>query len=201
MKKNSKLVLLGAALSVTAGVGLFGASVNADEVINAGKYTENVQQLQKIFTDKNKNFTLEKIKVENNKDNSQEPIYKLEGFDSKKNKEAEMKVNADKTSDVLKNKTERMDSEDKKEATALNADNVKKTPEDAINLAKKYANTQDNATEWSLSTEKVKGKEVPVYKVEFEKKTSSASDKTKTTKVKLNAETGDKISVKTENDD
>lgn len=201
MKKNSKLVLLGATLSVTAGVGLFGASVNADEVINAGKYTENVQQLQKIFTDKNKNFTLEKIKVENNKDNSQEPIYKLEGFDSKKNKEAEMKVNADKTSDVLKNKTERMDSEDKKEATALNADNVKKTPEDAINLAKKYANTQDNATEWSLSTEKVKGKEVPVYKVEFEKKTSSASDKTKTTKVKLNAETGDKISVKTENDD
>lgn len=201
MKKNSKLVLLGAALSVTASVGLFGASVNADEVINAGKYTENVQQLQKIFTDKNKNFTLEKIKVENNKDNSQEPIYELEGFDSKKNKEAEMKVNADKTSDVLKNKTERMDSEDKKEATALNADNVKKTPEDAINLAKKYANTQDNATKWSLSTEKVKGKEVPVYKVEFEKKTSSASDKTKTTKVKLNAETGNKISVKIENDD
>lgn len=198
MKKNNKLVLLGAALSITAGLGLMSTNVNADEVINAGKYTENVEQLQKIFTEKNKNFSLEEVTVENNKDNKQQPVYKMKGFDSKKTKEADLKVNADKTSEVIKNKTEKMDKDDKADAVAIDVKNVKKNPTDAINLAKKYANVNTDATEWSLEMDKVKGKETPVYKVEFEtKKDSQKKDDTKKV-VKLNATTGDKISVKTD---
>ena len=36
MKKNNKLVLLGVALTMTAGLGMASANVNADQVINAG---------------------------------------------------------------------------------------------------------------------------------------------------------------------
>ena len=67
MKKNNKLVLLGAALTMTAGLSMVGASVNADQVINAGQYTESAQQLQQIFTNKNKNFSLKEVSVENQK--------------------------------------------------------------------------------------------------------------------------------------
>ena len=222
MKRNNKLVLLGAALSMTAGIGILGASVNADEVINAGKYTQNVTQLQKIFTNKNKDFSLEEVSVENNKDNGQQPVYKLEGFNSKKTKEAKMKVNAEKTSDVIKNKTKKMDADDKSDAVAIDTKNVKKNPNDAINLAKKYANENGNATEWTLKMDKVNGRETPVYKIEFESqqnnssssekaaksssKTKSSSSKKSSSKentekktVKLNATNGNKISV--ENDD
>ena len=82
MKKNNKLVLLGAALTVTAGLGMASANVNADQVINAGQYTESAQQLQQIFTNKNKNFSLKEVSVENHNDNKQKPVYELEGFNA-----------------------------------------------------------------------------------------------------------------------
>ena len=228
MKKNNKLVLLGAALTMTAGLSMVGASVNADQVINAGQYTESAQQLQQIFTNKNKNFSLKEVSVENHNDNKQEPVYELEGFNAKKTQSAKMVVNAEKTNEVIKNKTKKMSSSDKKDANALNVNDVKKSPVDAINLAKKYANVTGNPTSWKLEMNKVNGKETPVYKVEFDgtataassssassaksssvknakaKKSSKASSKkaTKSAKkvtVKLNATNGNKIAV--ENDD
>ncbi|WP_283597058.1 hypothetical protein [Ligilactobacillus aviarius] len=228
MKKNNKLVLLGVALTMTAGLGMASANVNADQVINAGQYTESAQQLQQIFTNKNKNFSLKEVSVENHNDNKQEPVYELEGFNAKKTQSAKMIVNAEKTNEVIKNKTKKMSSSDKKDANALNVNDVKKNPVDAINLAKKYANITGNPTSWKLEMNKVNGKETPVYKVEFDgtataasssaaslvksssvkntkaKKSSKASSK-KTTKnnkevtVKLNAINGNKIAV--ENDD
>ena len=228
MKKNNKLVLLGAALTVTAGLGMASASVNADQVINAGQYTESAQQLQQIFTNKNKNFSLKEVSVENHNDNKQEPVYELEGFNAKKTQSAKMIVNAEKTNEVIKNKTKKMSSSDKKDANALNVNDVKKSPVDAINLAKKYANVTGNPTSWKLEMTKVNGNETPVYEVEFDgtataasssaassaksssvkntkaKKSSKASSKkaTKSAKkvtVKLNATNGNKIAV--ENDD
>ena len=228
MKKNNKLVLLGVALTMTAGLGMASANVNADQVINAGQYTESAQQLQQIFTTKNKNFSLKEVSVENHNDNKQEPVYELEGFNAKKTQSAKMIVNAQKTNEVIKNKTKKMSSSDKKDANALNVNDVKKSPVDAINLAKKYANVTGNPTSWKLEMNKVNGKETPVYKVEFDgtataasssaassaksssvkntkaKKSSKASSKkaTKSAKkvtVKLNATNGNKIAV--ENDD
>lgn len=228
MKKNNKLVLLGAALTMTAGLSMVGASVNADQVINAGQYTESAQQLQQIFTNKNKNFSLKEVSVENHNDNKQEPVYELEGFNAKKTQSAKMIVNAQKTNEVIKNKTKKMSSSDKKDANALNVNDVKKSPVDAINLAKKYANVTGNPTSWKLEMNKVNGKETPVYKVEFDgtataasssaassaksssvkstkaKKSSKASSKkaiknAKKVTVKLNATNGNKIAV--ENDD
>ena len=228
MKKNNKLVLLGAALTMTAGLSMVGASVNADQVINAGQYTESAQQLQQIFTNKNKNFSLKEVSVENHNDNKQEPVYELEGFNAKKTQSAKMIVNAEKTNEVIKNKTKKMSSSDKKDANALNVNDVKKSPVDAINLAKKYANVTGNPTSWKLEMNKVNGKETPVYKVEFDgtataasssaassaksssvkntkaKKSSKASSKkaiknAKKVTVKLNAINGNKIAV--ENDD
>lgn len=228
MKKNNKLVLLGAALTMTAGLSMVGASVNADQVINAGQYTESAQQLQQIFTNKNKNFSLKEVSVENHNDNKQEPVYELEGFNAKKTQSAKMVVNAEKTNEVIKNKTKKMSSSDKKDANALNVNDVKKSPVDAINLAKKYANVTGNPTSWKLEMTKVNGNETPVYEVEFDgtataassssassvksssvkstkaKKGSKASSKkaTKSSKkvtVKLNATNGNKIAV--ENDD
>ena len=228
MKKNNKLVLLGAALTMTAGLSMAGASVNADQVINAGQYTESAQQLQQIFTNKNKNFSLKEVSVENHNDNKQEPVYELEGFNAKKTQSAKMVVNAEKTNEVIKNKTKKMSSSDKKDANALNVNDVKKSPVDAINLAKKYANVTGNPTSWKLEMTKVNGNETPVYEVEFDgtataassssassaksssvknakaKKSSKASSKkaTKSAKkvtVKLNATNGNKIAV--ENDD
>ena len=228
MKKNNKLVLLGAALTMTAGLSMVGASVNADQVINAGQYTESTQQLQQIFTNKNKNFSLKEVSVENHNDNKQEPVYELEGFNAKKTQSAKMVVNAEKTNEVIKNKTKKMSSSDKKDANALNVNDVKKSPVDAINLAKKYANVTGNPTSWKLEMTKVNGNETPVYEIEFDgtataassssassaksssvkstkaKKGSKASSKkaTKSSKkvtVKLNATNGNKIAV--ENDD
>ena len=228
MKKNNKLVLLGAALTMTAGLSMVGASVNADQVINAGQYTESAQQLQQIFTNKNKNFSLKEVSVENHNDNKQEPVYELEGFNAKKTQSAKMVVNAEKTNEVIKNKTKKMSSSDKKDANALNVNDVKKSPVDAINLAKKYANVTGNPTSWKLEMTKVNGNETPVCEVEFDgtataassssassaksssvknakaKKSSKASSKkaTKSAKkvtVKLNATNGNKIAV--ENDD
>ena len=228
MKKNNKLVLFGAALTMTAGLSMVGASVNADQVINAGQYTESAQQLQQIFTNKNKNFSLKEVSVENHNDNKQEPVYELEGFNAKKTQSAKMVVNAEKTNEVIKNKTKKMSSSDKKDANALNVNDVKKSPVDAINLAKKYANVTGNPTSWKLEMTKVNGNETPVYEVEFDgtataassssassaksssvknakaKKSSKASSKkaTKSAKkvtVKLNATNGNKIAV--ENDD
>ena len=228
MKKNNKLVLLGAALTMTAGLSMVGASVNADQVINAGQYTESAQQLQQIFTNKNKNFSLKEVSVENHNDNKQEPVYELEGFNAKKTQSVKMIVNAEKTNEVIKNKTKKMSSNDKKDANALNVNDVKKSPADAINLAKKYANVTGNPTSWKLEMTKVNGNETPVYEVEFDgtataassssassvksssvknakaKKSSKASSKkaTKSAKkvtVKLNATNGNKIAV--ENDD
>lgn len=228
MKKNNKLVLLGVALTMTAGLGMASANVNADQVINAGQYTESAQQLQQIFTNKNKNFSLKEVSVENHNDNKQEPVYELEGFNAKKTQSAKMVVNAEKTNEVIKNKTKKMSSSDKKDANALNVNDVKKSPVDAINLAKKYANVTGNPTSWKLEMTKVNGNETPVYEVEFDgtataassssassaksssvknakaKKSSKASSKkaTKSAKkvtVKLNATNGNKIAV--ENDD
>ncbi len=228
MKKNNKLVLLGAALTMTAGLSMVGASVNADQVINAGQYTESAQQLQQIFTNKNKNFSLKEVSVENYNDNKQEPVYELEGFNAKKTQSAKMVINAEKTNEVIKNKTKKMSSSDKKDANALNVNDVKKSPVDAINLAKKYANVTGNPTSWKLEMTKANGNETPVYEVEFDgtatavssssassaksssvknakaKKSSKASSKkaTKSAKkvtVKLNATNGNKIAV--ENDD
>ena len=228
MKKNNKLVLLGAALTMTVGLGMASANVNADQVINAGQYTESAQQLQQIFTNKNKNFSLKEVSVENHNDNKQEPVYELEGFNAKKTQSAKMIVNAQKTNEVIKNKTKKMSSSDKKDANALNVNDVKKSPVDAINLAKKYANVTGNPTSWKLEMTKVNGNETPVYEVEFDgtataassssassaksssvknakaKKSSKASSKkaTKSAKkvtVKLNATNGNKIAV--ENDD
>ena len=228
MKKNNKLVLLGAALTMTAGLSMVGASVNADQVINAGQYTESAQQLQQIFTNKNKNFSLKEVSVENHNDNKQEPVYELEGFNAKKTQSAKMIVNAEKTNEVIKNKTKKMSSSDKKDANALNVNDVKKSPVDAINLAKKYANVTGNPTSWKLEMTKVNGNETPVYEVEFDgtataasssaassaksssvkntkaKKSSKASSKkaiknAKKVTVKLNAINGNKIAV--ENDD
>lgn len=228
MKKNNKLVLLGAALTMTAGLSMVGASVNADQVINAGQYTESAQQLQQIFTNKNKNFSLKEVSVENHNDNKQEPVYELEGFNAKKTQSAKMVVNAEKTNEVIKNKTKKMSSSDKKDANALNVNDVKKSPVDAINLAKKYANVTGNPTSWKLEMTKVNGNETPVYEVEFDgtatatssssassaksssvkntkaKKSSKASSKkaiknAKKVTVKLNATNGNKIAV--ENDD
>ena len=228
MKKNNKLVLLGVALTMTAGLGMASANVNADQVINAGQYTESAQQLQQIFTNKNKNFSLKEVSVENHNDNKQEPVYELEGFNAKKTQSAKMIVNAEKTNEVIKNKTKKMSSSDKKDANALNVNDVKKSPVDAINLAKKYANVTGNPTSWKLEMTKVNGNETPVYEIEFNgtataassssassaksssvkstkaKKGSKASSKkaTKSSKkvtVKLNATNGNKIAV--ENDD
>ena len=228
MKKNNKLVLLGAALTMTAGLSMVGASVNADQVINAGQYTESAQQLQQIFTNKNKDFSLKEVSVENHNDNKQEPVYELEGFNAKKTQSAKMIVNAEKTNEVIKNKTKKMSSSDKKDANALNVNDVKKSPVDAINLAKKYANVTGNPTSWKLEMTKVNGNETPVYEVEFDgtataasssaassaksssvkntkaKKSSKASSKkaiknAKKVTVKLNAINGNKIAV--ENDD
>ena len=228
MKKNNKLVLLGAALTMTAGLSMVGASVNADQVINAGQYTESAQQLQQIFTNKNKNFSLKEVSVENHNDNKQEPVYELEGFNAKKTQSAKMIVNAEKTNEVIKNKTKKMSSSDKKDANALNVNDVKKSPVDAINLAKKYANITGNPTSWKLEMTKVNGNETPVYEIEFNgtataassssassaksssvkstkaKKSSKASSKkaiknAKKVTVKLNATNGNKIAV--ENDD
>ncbi|KRM52064.1 PepSY domain-containing protein [Ligilactobacillus araffinosus] len=226
MKKNNKLVLLGAALTMTAGFSMIGASVNADQVINAGQYTENAQQLQQIFTNKNKNFSLKEVSVENHSDNKQEPVYELKGFNAKKTQSAKMVVNAEKTNQIIKNKTKKMSSSDKKDANALNINDVKKSPVDAINLAKKYANVNGNPTSWKLEMKKVNGTETPVYEVEFDgtvtavssssvssaksssvkdakaKKSSKASSKAaksnKKVTVKLNATNGNKISVKNE---
>ncbi|GAA0813317.1 PepSY domain-containing protein [Ligilactobacillus aviarius] len=228
MKKNNKLVLLGAALTMTAGLSMVSASVNADQVINAGQYTESAQQLQQIFTNKNKNFSLKEVSVENHNDNKQEPVYELEGFNAKKTQSAKMVVNAEKTNEVIKNKTKKMSSSDKKDANALNVNDVKKSPVDAINLAKKYANVTGNPTSWKLEMTKVNGNETPVYEIEFNgtataasssstssaksssvkstkaKKSSKASSKkaiknAKKVTVKLNATNGNKIAV--ENDD
>ena len=228
MKKNNKLVLLGVALTMTAGLGMASANVNADQVINAGQYTESAQQLQQIFTNKNKNFSLKEVSVENHNDNKQEPVYELEGFNAKKTQSAKMIVNAEKTNEVIKNKTKKMSSSDKKDANALNVNDVKKSPVDAINLAKKYANVTGNPTSWKLEMTKVNGNETPVYEVEFDgtataasssaassaksssvkntkaKKSSKASSKkaiknAKKVTVKLNAINGNKIAV--ENDD
>ena len=228
MKKNNKLVLLGVALTMTVGLGMASANVNADQVINAGQYTESAQQLQQIFTNKNKNFSLKEVSVENHNDNKQEPVYELEGFNAKKTQSAKMIVNAEKTNEVIKNKTKKMSSSDKKDANALNVNDVKKSPVDAINLAKKYANITGNPTSWKLEMTKVNGNETPVYEIEFNgtataassssassaksssvkntkaKKSSKASSKkaTKSSKkvtVKLNATNGNKIAV--ENDD
>ena len=228
MKKNNKLVLLGVALTMTAGLGMASANVNADQVINAGQYTESAQQLQQIFTNKNKNFSLKEVSVENHNDNKQEPVYELEGFNAKKTQSAKMIVNAEKTNEVIKNKTKKMSSSDKKDANALNVNDVKKSPVDAINLAKKYANVTGNPTSWKLEMTKVNGNETPVYEIEFDgtataassssassaksssvkntkaKKSSKASSKkaiknAKKVTVKLNATNGNKIAV--ENDD
>ena len=228
MKKNNKLVLLGVALTMTAGLGMASANVNADQVINAGQYTESAQQLQQIFTNKNKNFSLKEVSVENHNDNKQEPVYELEGFNAKKTQSAKMIINAEKTNEVIKNKTKKMSSSDKKDANALNVNDVKKSPVDAINLAKKYANVTGNPTSWKLEMTKVNGNETPVYEIEFNgtataassssassaksssvkstkaKKSSKASSKkaiknAKKVTVKLNAINGNKIAV--ENDD
>lgn len=228
MKKNNKLVLLGVALTMTAGLGMASANVNADQVINAGQYTESAQQLQQIFTNKNKNFSLKEVSVENHNDNKQEPVYELEGFNAKKTQSAKMIVNAEKTNEIIKNKTKKMSSSDKKDANALNVNDVKKSPVDAINLAKKYANVTGNPTSWKLEMTKVNGNETPVYEIEFNgtataassssassaksssvkstkaKKSSKASSKkaiknAKKVTVKLNATNGNKIAV--ENDD
>ena len=228
MKKNNKLVLLGVALTMTAGLGMASANVNADQVINAGQYTESAQQLQQIFTNKNKNFSLKEVSVENHNDNKQEPVYELEGFNAKKTQSAKMIVNAEKTNEVIKNKTKKMSSSDKKDANALNVNDVKKSPVDAINLAKKYANVTGNPTSWKLEMTKVNGNETPVYEVEFDGTATAASSSSassaksssvKSTKakkgskatskkapkspkkvtVKLNATNGNKIAV--ENDD
>lgn len=228
MKKNNKLVLLGVALTMTVGLGMASANVNADQVINAGQYTESAQQLQQIFTNKNKNFSLKEVFVENHNDNKQEPVYELEGFNAKKTQSAKMIVNAEKTNEIIKNKTKKMSSSDKKDANALNVNDVKKSPVDAINLAKKYANITGNPTSWKLEMTKVNGNETPVYEIEFNgtataassssassaksssvkstkaKKSSKASSKkaiknAKKVTVKLNATNGNKIAV--ENDD
>lgn len=228
MKKNNKLVLLGVALTMTAGLGMASANVNADQVINAGQYTESAQQLQQIFTNKNKNFSLKEVSVENHNDNKQEPVYELEGFNAKKTQSAKVIVNAEKTNEIIKNKTKKMSSSDKKDANALNVNDVKKSPVDAINLAKKYANITGNPTSWKLEMTKVNGNETPVYEIEFNgtataassssassaksssvkstkaKKSSKASSKkaiknAKKVTVKLNATNGNKIAV--ENDD
>ncbi|WP_283599136.1 PepSY domain-containing protein [Ligilactobacillus aviarius] len=228
MKKNNKLVLLGVALTMTVGLGMASANVNADQVINAGQYTESAQQLQQIFTNKNKNFSLKEVSVENHNDNKQEPVYELEGFNAKKTQSAKVIVNAEKTNEIIKNKTKKMSSSDKKDANALNVNDVKKSPVDAINLAKKYANITGNPTSWKLEMTKVNGNETPVYEIEFNgtataassssassaksssvkstkaKKSSKASSKkaiknAKKVTVKLNATNGNKIAV--ENDD
>lgn len=208
MKKNNKLALL-SAITVTAGIGLFSANVNADTYINAAQYTQDAQQLNNIFTNKNKDYSLQTVTVMNNKnkDNKQEPVYKLVGFNKDKTKEVLMKVDANKTSNVVKDKTGKMDSKDKKKAEALDIKDVKKNPTDAINLAKKYANDQSNPTQWTLTTWTHKDKKIPVYKVVFEKNNnanassassakSSSKEKVKKTIVKVNATTGDRISVK-----
>lgn len=214
MKKNNKLILLGTSLTMAVGLGMASVSVNADQVINASQYTESAQQLQQIFTNKNKNFSLEEISVENHSDSKQVPVYELEGFNAKKTKSAKMIVNAEKTNKIIKNKTEKMSSNDKKDADALNVNDIKKNPVDAINLSKKYANINGNPTSWKLEMTKVNGVKTPVYVVEFDgtatatssssvkssKKSSSKSTKNnKKVIVKLNATNGNKISVKEKN--
>lgn len=211
MRKNNKLILLGTSLTMAVGLGMASVSVNADQVINASQYTESAQQLQQIFTNKNKNFSLEEISVENHSDSKQVPVYELEGFNAKKTKSAKMIVNAEKTNKIIKNKTEKMSSSDKRDANALNVNDIKKNPVDAINLSKKYANINGNPTSWKLEMTKVNGVKTPVYVVEFDgtatatssssvkssKKSSSESTKNdKKVIVKLNATNGNKISVK-----
>ena len=187
--KKLKIILLSSMAIMTLGIG----TVSANTKIDAAKYVDNVQDLQKILTDKNKGFILEEVKVENNKDNTKQPIYKIDGFNKNKTEEVEMKVNADKTSDIIKNKTESMDSGDKQEAIGINVNDVKKNPKDAITLAKKYSNENINPSKWLLEMDKVNGKEQPVYKVKF--KISKHSDKI----VTLSAINGDEISIEYDN--
>ncbi len=199
MSAKNKILLTSAALLMGAGLTLsVQTAVHADTndvEINASQYTQSAQDLQKVFTNNNKNFTLSKITVENDQDHKQVPVYKLVGFDSKTDKVAKLKVSATNTSDVLKNRTHKIDKDDDDDKlVALDISNVKKSPSDAINAAKGFAKTSSNPTEWSLVTTKKNKKQTTYYVVKF-------VDNNKETTVKVNANDGSKISVKTSTED
>ncbi|MBU3851565.1 MAG: hypothetical protein H9901_02585 [Candidatus Paralactobacillus gallistercoris] len=198
MAVKNKLLVTGAALLMGTGVTLGVHSIahaDANDVqINASQYTQKAQDLQKVFNNNNKDYTLSKITVENNQDHKQDPVYKLVGFDSKNDKVAKLKVAANNTNDVIKNKTEKVKKHHLKKLTALDINNIKQDPTAAINAAKKFANTNDNPSEWTLVTTKKDKKQMTYYVVKF-------TNKNKETTVKVNAQDGSKIAVKTSNED
>lgn len=186
--KSSKIILV-TIISLILGM----IVVNADTNINAAKYTESIQNLQKKFTNTNKDFVLSEIEVKNNKNNDNQPIYRLRGFNRHKTKKVEMKISANNSSDIIENKVQKLNNSDESIITKIDTSNVKRDPKTAINLAMKYAYETSNPVEWSLKMAKVNGKMEPVYKIKF--KSNRGNNKT----VIENAANGDKISIKCNN--
>lgn len=188
-----KLLTIGIALLI--GIS-FIASVHvahADKQINAGQYTTDIQTLQKIFTTKNEGFNLSEITVENDHDFKTKPVYKMEGFNHQQTQEREMKIAATDIHKTLKNKSERIARDERKHLVAINLNDVKKQPDEAIKAAQKYAGTKNNPSEWQLKAKKRNNQVTTYYQVTF-------VAKHRETTVTVDTTTGDKIKITTEHD-
>ena len=191
MKKTNKILMISSIIGMSLGleVGVANAATN----MNASKYVESIENLQTTFNNKNKGFILNKIEVKESRGKHKRPIYRLEGFNPNDNQKVNMKLNANKPSDIIKNKVRKVDKHNKKQDVGIDANDIKENPAEAINLAKKYSKENNNPIRWTLKMCKVNNKEEPVYKVNF--KNSKHSKKI----VKLNALNGNKISVRNDN--
>lgn len=145
------------------------------QTVNVADYTAAPKKLADTFTKKNHDYKVSEIQLETKHG---EGTYEVKGFDDKAKKE--MKVEYDKSLKEGRAETEAQDAEDQLDNKALNLKDVKKTPKDAINEAKKAVKAQQPSSEWTLKTT---ANNQTVYKVEFEKDNKQAMIDAKTGKV------------------
>lgn len=200
MKKFNikKLSLAAAALGLAVG----GASLVAINQANASTGAQDTQQSQNNNTEQSQNTTgtasinlsqedainkfnekygsksIKEIELEQKKNSY---VYEVEGFDSQN--EYKVKIDAS-NGNILKAKSEKLDSDDKEQALDLN--NVM-TREQATQLAQTQVTGQP--VEWSLEMDDNQ----PIWKVEFE-------NGDKDIKVKIDARNQKILKVKTEDD-
>lgn len=127
---------------------------------DAAKYVTTPEQLNQAFQKKNKGYQLTEVKFETE---NQTPVYKMEGINSSAKKEVTWVINADKMNKELQ-RTEENEQENKNHEV-LPLKEIKTSPKQAIEIAKKNADTDMKATEWTLKVDD----NTPVYSVTFQK--------------------------------
>ncbi|CAM3984989.1 PepSY domain-containing protein [Catellicoccus marimammalium] len=135
-------------------------SGNQTTKADAAKYVATPEQLNKAFQKKNKGYQLTEVKFETE---NQTPVYKMEGINSSAKKEVTWVINADKMNKELQ-RTEENEQENK-DHEVLPLKEIKTSPKQAIEIAKKNADTDMKATEWTLKVDD----NTPVYSVTFQK--------------------------------